>query len=76
MLSYREFLPTRLTQQILDVLVFPMLATPHQRVDFVIRDQIVVTIGIRTELVLGTNRLFSPSFAFLLGPWSRHVATR
>ena len=43
-----------------------MLAIPHQRMDFVIRDQIVVAIGIRTELVLGTNRLFSPSFAFLL----------
>jgi hypothetical protein len=60
----------------LDILIFPMLAIPHQRMDFVVRDQIVGAIGIRTEMMSGTDRLFSPSFAFLLRPWRRHAATR
>jgi hypothetical protein len=46
-----------------------MPATPHQRVDFVIRDQIVIAIGIRTELVSSADPLFPPSFTFLLNPW-------
>ena len=45
-LSDREFLSTRLTDQILDVLIFPMLAIPHQRMDFIVRDQIIVAFGI------------------------------
>ena len=64
MLSYREFLSTCLTDQILDILVFPMLALSHQRMDFVVRDQIVVAIGIRTELVSGTDHLFFSLFCF------------
>ncbi len=33
-----------MTDQILDILIFPMLAIPHQCMDFVVRDQIVVAI--------------------------------
>ena len=68
-----EFLMAGLAEQILDIFVFTMRTIPNQGVDSFIRNQIVCTSWIETEIALGPDRSLSPTLAFDSTPWDRSI---
>ena len=68
-----EFLMAGLAEQILDIFVFTMRTIPNQGMNGFVRNQIVCTSWIETEIALGPDRSLSPTLAFDSTPWDRSI---
>lgn len=68
-----EFLMAGLAEQILDIFVFAMRTIPNQGMDGFVRNQIVGTSWIGTEVALGPDRFLFSAFAFDSTPWDRSI---